>query len=159
MLWQAVHCIHLCWTWKEDSMVNMEVTAGTDICTIDACRWYKGDPRWCNEHKREVCHTSVWQNLHQGGPCKKEALSTKTLSATNPAYPSCSRGACQESSLPGWSHLGEDTATRPCVAITNWLGVGEDRRAPLNYIATSIKSMPQADLLWVQEWLQKALQM
>ena len=31
---------------------------------------------------------------------RKEALSTKTLGATNPAYPSCSRGACQESSLP-----------------------------------------------------------
>ena len=41
------------------------------------------------------------------------------LAAANPTYPSCSRGACQESSLPGWSHLGEDTATRPCVAITN----------------------------------------
>ena len=44
------------------------------------------------EHNQEVCPTSVWQNqhLHQGGPCKKEALSTKTLGATNPAYPSCS---------------------------------------------------------------------
>ena len=27
------HCIQLCWTWKEDSMVNMEVTAGTNRCT------------------------------------------------------------------------------------------------------------------------------
>ena len=44
------HCIQLCWTWKEDSMVNMEVTAGTDRCTIGACRWTKGDPRWCSEH-------------------------------------------------------------------------------------------------------------
>ena len=32
---------------KEDSM---EVTTGTDICTTDAGKWNKGDPRRCNEH-------------------------------------------------------------------------------------------------------------
>ena len=68
---------------------------------------------------------------------KQEGSSVhEKLCAANPVYLSCSRGACQESSLPEWSHVWEDTATR--LAITNWLGVGEDRRN--------------------QEWLQKPLQ-
>ena len=58
------HWFDLCWTWKENNMVN----AGTDRCTIDACRWTKGSPRCCNEHNWDDCHTSLWQNqhLHQG---------------------------------------------------------------------------------------------
>ena len=58
------HWFDLCWTWKEDNMVN----AGTDRSTIDACRWTKGSPRCCNEHNWDDCHTSLWQNqhLHQG---------------------------------------------------------------------------------------------
>ena len=38
------HCVQLCRTLNEDSMVNTEVTVGTDICTIDACTWPKADP-------------------------------------------------------------------------------------------------------------------
>ena len=31
---RLLHCIQLCWSQKEDSMIIMEVTAGTDRCTI-----------------------------------------------------------------------------------------------------------------------------
>ena len=38
------HWIQLCWTWKEETMVNMEVIAGSDRCTIGACVWTKEIP-------------------------------------------------------------------------------------------------------------------
>ena len=80
-----------------------------------------------------------------GGLYKDEALPTKQLGAGIPAFSYCSRAPCQDSGLPGWSLLEEDNATVPSVP-------------PLAYIATSIKFMARADLLWLQGWLEKALQ-
>ena len=48
---------------------------------------------------------------------RRKLFPRNKLCVANRVYPS--RGACQENSLTGWSHVGEDTATRPCVAITN----------------------------------------
>jgi len=89
------HYIQLCWTWKEHSMVNMEVTAGTDRCTIVL----PGGQMEIRDDAMEIIvrfvillfdRTSTWSNVYR---VRKESLSMKKLDAANPAYPSCSRGA------------------------------------------------------------------
>ena len=44
---------------------------------------------------------------------RRKLFQRNKLGAANPAYPSCSRGARQESSRPGWLHLGEDPVLPP----------------------------------------------
>ncbi|KAL7408248.1 hypothetical protein ABVT39_020295 [Epinephelus coioides] len=95
---------------------------GTGYDTVSSFARHGKKAAWCTwKSLPELTDALLMlnQHLHQGERCKKEALSTENLNAANTTYLSCSCGTCQESSLPGQSHLGEDTATRPCASITN----------------------------------------
>ena len=54
---------------------------------------------------------------------RRKIFPRKQLGAANHAYPNCSRGVCQESNLPGWSHLGETLLQDPVLPPpTDWGG-------------------------------------
>ena len=105
-----------------------------------------------------------YQSLNEPAPATRWTMHEessshgKKNSTANTTYLSCIGGARLESSLSGWSHLGEYSATRvtrPCALITNWVGMGEDKKDWMSSTRRHCQK-PQNPATFAQ-WLQKVL--